>query len=1324
MRRAARIVLWLLSALAVVPILAAGAVLLALNTDPGRRLAERQLSSLTGGTVVLQGLSGRFPDGLRARNLELRDSQGVWLLADEVLLDWLPFTLLQRAADLTRIEAARVQVLRRPVTAPAPAAPADTGPFTLPVRVQVRRLHVARVELGPDILGAPAALSVDGSADLVSLEAGRASLDVRRLDSDGRYALVAETGRDEVNATLDVSEPEGGLIARIAALPDIGPLKAAATLRGPRRQAILGLQLSAGPLRAEAAGMLNLVERAADLTVSGNAPAMAPAPEVSWQAVDLKVRVHGPLTAPDAAGQLRIEKLRAGGASVGLLTADIEGNAGRVGLRAQAFELRVPGPNAALLGTAPAVLDASLRLDDPALPATFSLSHPLISVTGRAQIGGGPRLSAELRLPDLAPLAALGGFSVQGELRLDLQAAPSALEADGALSITGGTAPLPGLIGRDAKLGFAAKLNGQDLTLTRFDLAGQTLSISASGSRKGGEMDATARIALADLAVPAPGLSGAAQIDARLRGPLDRLSLGAEVTGTAGAPSVPSGPVALKLDLQGLPAAPAGTVTAQGEFAGAPVTLALTASRAADGALHATIDRAAWRSLVAEGALDLPPGATLPQGRISLRMPRLDDLRVLTGQSLSGGISATLDLDPAETRLHLTAAGAGVPGSRVGRAEITARVSNLATQPAIIAAMALDGIDAGGTTGSAKVDLSGTQQALGVRATAALRLAGIDTQLQGAAVVDGAAQRAVVNSFHAVARNETLRLVAPATISFGNGIAVDRLRLGLRQASLDVAGQLSPRLNATAALRAPADLLAALAPDLAPELVLDGTLSADAQLTGTPAQPGGVIRLQATGLRMRSGAGRGLPPANLTASAQLAGTSARIDGKLSAGAAQLSVSGQVPLGAGPLSLRGTGGFELALLDPILTAAGRRARGRLVLDAVIGGTMAAPRVSGTAQLTGGEVQDFAQGFRVTGLAASVSATGDTIRLTSLTGRAGPGSVAASGSLGLGEGLPLDLTLTLRNARPLESDRLTADLDADVTLRGPLDAGLQAGGRVLIRRAEIRIPETLPASIAVLDVRRPGQKPPAPATAAPIRLDLSIDAPGAVFVRGRGVDAELSGALRLRGTSASPQVSGGLDLRRGQISLAGTTLTFTRGKVGFDGTGLSRRIDPTLDFAADSTAGGVTATLGITGYASAPKIKLSSVPDLPQDEVLAYLLFKRSAKELGPFQIAQIAASLASLTGAGGGLGDPLDNVRRGLGLDRLSLGAGAKSNSAPTVEAGRYVANGVYVGAKQGTAGGQTGATVQIDITKGLKLQTDVGTGQGGNQVGLTYQFEY
>jgi translocation and assembly module TamB len=139
----------------------------------------------------------------------------------------------------------------------------------------------------------------------------------------------------------------------------------------------------------------------------------------------------------------------------------------------------------------------------------------------------------------------------------------------------------------------------------------------------------------------------------------------------------------------------------------------------------------------------------------------------------------------------------------------------------------------------------------------------------------------------------------------------------------------------------------------------------------------------------------------------------------------------------------------------------------------------------------------------------------------------------------------------------------------------------------------------------------------------------------------------------------------------------------------------------------------------------------VPQLPQDEVLSHLLFGTGTGSLGALQVASIASSLATLTGAGGGVGDPLNSVRQGLGLDRLSVGSSASGS--PTLQAGRYVARGVYVGAEQ-SASGSTQAKVEVDITKGLKLQGTASTGQqsaigaagtsNGTGVGLTYQFQY
>jgi translocation and assembly module TamB len=69
-----------------------------------------------------------------------------------------------------------------------------------------------------------------------------------------------------------------------------------------------------------------------------------------------------------------------------------------------------------------------------------------------------------------------------------------------------------------------------------------------------------------------------------------------------------------------------------------------------------------------------------------------------------------------------------------------------------------------------------------------------------------------------------------------------------------------------------------------------------------------------------------------------------------------------------------------------------------------------------------------------------------------------------------------------------------------------------------------------------------------------------------------------------------------------------------------------------------------------------------------------------------------------------------------------------------VEAGRYVARRVYIGARQSTNGVSQGL-LQVDLTRRLKLTAAIGNGsttaQGvtpendpGDSVGLTYQFEY
>ena len=123
------------------------------------------------------------------------------------------------------------------------------------------------------------------------------------------------------------------------------------------------------------------------------------------------------------------------------------------------------------------------------------------------------------------------------------------------------------------------------------------------------------------------------------------------------------------------------------------------------------------------------------------------------------------------------------------------------------------------------------------------------------------------------------------------------------------------------------------------------------------------------------------------------------------------------------------------------------------------------------------------------------------------------------------------------------------------------------------------------------------------------------------------------------------------------------------------------------------------------------------------------FQTGRDDVGAEDVGRAQAESDGLTDISGKL---LICMRRGLSLDRLSVGTNARGE--PALEAGRYLAPGVYLGAKQGVSGGSQ-ATVRIDITKGLKLQGTAGvggsgsaTGAGGetngSSVGLSYEFEY
>jgi translocation and assembly module TamB len=281
---------------------------------------------------------------------------------------------------------------------------------------------------------------------------------------------------------------------------------------------------------------------------------------------------------------------------------------------------------------------------------------------------------------------------------------------------------------------------------------------------------------------------------------------------------------------------------------------------------------------------------------------------------------------------------------------------------------------------------------------------------------------------------------------------------------------------------------------------------------------------------------------------------------------------------------------------------------------------------------------------------------------------------------------------------------------------------------VERAEITVPEGLPAGTALLDVEH---RAPPPAVAETLRLarvderrereragglilDVTINAPARVFVRGRGIDAEFGGSLTLTGLASDIQPIGSFEMRRGHIGILGQRIVFNSGRITLVGD-----LDPMLNVVAMTSTRNMTITASVTGRASDPDIVLSSVPELPQEEVLAQFLFGRSLNDLSPFQLAQLATAAAGLAGADDGTG-LLGQLRGATGLDELDLVAGEEGGVA--VQAGRYVTENVYLGVRAGGEG-DARATINLDITEGVTARGEVGA-DGRSRVGVFFEREY
>ena len=423
-------------------------------------------------------------------------------------------------------------------------------------------------------------------------------------------------------------------------------------------------------------------------------------------------------------------------------------------------------------------------------------------------------------------------------------------------------------------------------------------------------------------------------------------------------------------------------------------------------------------------------------------------------------------------------------------------------------------------------------------------------------------------------------------------------------------------------------------------------------------------------------------------------------------------------------------------DTLFSFAGQsdqRLSGTIGLAADLSCSVSDPCLTGLVRGDGLTYENEATGTRLTDLALDGRFDGSRLEIRKFSATAGKGTVDGQGylSLAAADGYPMDLAFNLKNARLARSDSLSARATGELQLT-------KAKGETALLSGTLRLPETrykvvregsaqVPALTGVrFKPRRGRTRVTGEEEAEPfsslfdlVRLDVKLVAPDQLYVSGMGLESEWKADFRITGTSAAPRLAGNVDSIRGTLGFAGRSFELTEGHIAFTG---GPEIDPNIRMVASDDVEDITVEVNVDGRASAPEISFSSVPSLPEDEILSRILFGDSIANLSALQAVQLAGSLNSLRGTGGGL-NPLGALRSVAGIDRLRiLGADETTGRGTAVAAGQYITNDIYVELITDTRG-FTATQLEISLTKTLSILSQAG-GSGANSVNLRVKKNY
>ena len=1335
-----------------------------LDSAAGRRfIADRiqRLAPESGLRIRIGRIEGSIYGEATLRDVRLSDPDGEFLRIAEAQLEWHPFDyLLRNRLNIDSLDIPRARLSRLPELIPS----LEDKPILPDFDIALGRLNVERLELAAGIASEPHVARVTGRADIRSGTAD-VDLDARLLDGNDRLTLDLNIAPDrgDFDVDVDVVAPTGGVLASMAGLKQgvTGVVRGqgdwqswtGALMADSQGQPLARLRLTASDGRYTATGRLRpdliadgLVDR---LTAGGIAlDAAGTFAERRW---DGRINLVGQALQLDTMGGVDLANSRFNGLRTDLwlrrpgdLLDNMQGQNARLALR---LDGAFAGPRFEYRLTAPWLAFGRTRLDG-------------ITASGTG-IGGGAatRIPLDLRVARVSGIGALAENIVR-DLRAEgvLQFRDNVLTSDliraRSAGLNGRMTILANFTTGDYLAGFDGALPGLEIAgLGRVDLVTDLEVRQRSGGAFGiaGTARATMRrldngflrtltgglpvvtsnlglgadgiIRFTNLRVTSPLLTltgqgqrradGTFQISGRgvhrtygpvivtLDGPIDRPRVNVQLA----SPLASAGLSDVFLDL--VPTAAGFDFTARGGSLLGPFTGNGRILIPRGGTTVIEIDRLAVGGTVARGRLAVVQGGLV--GRLTI-----------AGGGLDGTVELSAPNGIQQIRVNLRARDAsfaGPPPIVIRRGQIDAVILLDPRGTDVEAVFEGTGIRRG-TLSIARV--AGTARLVDGRGTIRGSIAGTRGRgfsFQFAAAVSSDRYRI---SGSGTLAERPLRLVRPAVITRdGDAWRLDPTELTYAGGRVRLSGAFGGGTTSVdAALEnVPLSLL-----DLGyPTLGLGGRASGRLTYIDGAGAPTGTAQLRLRNFT-RAGLTEGSTPLDIGLNATLAQTSmalraviereGRTIGRIQARTA--------PLGGGddlvarivnaPLTANLRYNGEIGTLWRLSGIEGFALSGPVSISADASGTLRDPQIRGALRANGARFESFQTGTVVTNVSAIGRFDGSRLQLRNVTGETpGGGTVTGEGDFNLAaaDGFGMDLRLRATNALLIRRDDLTARVTGPARLFSTGSGGTITGNFTMtegsFRLGRATAAEALPV-INVVERNAPADRADPRAASAPWNLNVRVNARNNFDVTGLGLESEWSANVAVTGPVTDFAINGQARLIRGDYNFAGRRFEVREGEIRFTG----EAADPVLDIVAVSDVSGIDAQIMIGGTGQQPEITFSSVPALPEDELLSRILFGSSITDISVTEAAQLGVALASLRSGGDGI-DPINAIRRATGLDRLRiLPANTELGSGTSIAAGKYITRRVFV--EIITDGqGYSATRVEYQVTRWLAILAAIST---------------